>query len=248
MRRHFSLIRNVQNCYFYPGREWMAEYRELKGLTGELFELYLEAGYYRQGERFYIPVCTNCHECVSIRLPVQDFKPGKSQRRIWRQNQDLRVHVAKPTYTKAKLEMYQSYHAENWGWSTNDPEQLMRHMLRDWGGSWEFSYWEGDKLLGFGVVDETPTTANSAYFVYDCDKKRALGIFSLMYELEWCRQQGKEHLYLGPYVTLATCMDYKVMFRPFELRMRDGSWKRFESKEDADDYLSVDHLEPAAKP
>lgn len=233
VRRHYSMIRNVYNCYFYPGRDWVAEYRDLQGFTPEMFQLYLESGYYRQGERFYVPVCITCQECIAVRLPVEEYRASKSQRRIWRDNQDLRVVVAKPSFTEEKFRIYQQYHANTWGWSTEDPEQMERHLLRDWGESWEFSYYEGDRLLGFGIVDETPDSANSAYFVYDCDKKRGLGIFSLMWELEWCARRGKKFLYLGPYVALARCMDYKVSFRPFDFRLGDGSWQRFQDKDEA---------------
>ena len=213
----------------------MAEYRPISDVTADVYESYLETGYFRQGMCFYQPVCITCLECIAIRINVALCQPTKSQRRLWRSNSDLRVEVAKPTYSDEKFSLYQRYHAARWGWSTDEQERFMQHMLRDWGGAWEFSYWEGDRLLALGIVDETPAAANSRYFIYEVEgtRSRGLGIYSLMHELEWCRQRNKSHLYLGMYVARASSMDYKVSFRPFELRMREGVWRLYADKKEA---------------
>ncbi|CAN0227522.1 unnamed protein product, partial [Phaeothamnion confervicola] len=225
--KSFAFIRNLPGCYFYPAQNWTAEYRQVAELSAEEHERHMEAGYFRQGQSFYTTVCDTCQECIPIRIPVGAFRPHKSQRRILRDNADLRVEVRKPSFSLAKFQLFQKYQKERWNMPVQHPEELFHYMLTDWGGAWEFSYWEADRLLGFGILDEMPDSGNSRYFVYDCEKARGLGIFSLLQELEWCQQHGKTHLYLGMYVPSHPSMDYKASFRPFELRLRPDGWMRF---------------------
>jgi arginine-tRNA-protein transferase len=231
MNKNFSIIRNVENCFFYPGRTWTAEFRQILGMTGESFQSHLEAGYFSRGIEFYKPVCSRCQECVPIRLPVAHFRPSKSQRKLCRQNSDLQLRIGKPRYSDERLDVYARYHRSRWGWLSVDPEVLKphfcEHLVTDWGGAWEFSFWLHDRLLGFGIVDETPSAANSRYFVYEPElgKQRGLGIYSLLKEIEWCQQLGKSHHYLGMYVASSPSMNYKVDFRPFELRQSSGEWQ-----------------------
>jgi len=236
MNKNFSIIRNVENCFFYPGRMWMAEFRQIREMSGETFQSHLESGYFSRGMDFYKPICSTCQECIPVRLPVAEFRPSKSQRKLWRQNSNLEVRVAKPQYSEERLELYSHYHRDRWGWVSVEAEILrphfQEHLIIDWGGAWEISYWLEGQLLGFGLVDETPEGANSRYFVYDPElgKARGLGIYSLMREIEWCKQRNKEYLYLGMYVASSPSMSYKVDFRPFELRLPGGAWVRVEDR------------------
>ena len=232
MNKNFSIIRNVDNCFFYAGRTWTGEFRQILGMNAETFESHLEAGYFSRGIEFYKPVCQTCRECVPIRLPVADFRPSKSQRKLARQNADLELRIAKPRYSHERLELYARYHRSRWGWLSVDLDVLKphytEHLVADWGGAWEFSFWLNHKLLGFGIVDEANQAVNSRYFVYEPElgKQRGLGIYSLMCEIEWCQSQGKSHHYLGMYVETSPSMSYKVGFRPFELRLPSGEWTR----------------------
>lgn len=236
MNKNFSIIRNVENCFFYPGRTWIAEFRQIAGMSGASFQSHLESGYFSRGMDFYKPICSSCQECIPVRLPVAEFKASKSQRKLWRQNSDLQLRVDKPRFSDQRLDLYARYHRSRWGWVSVDLEILkphfQDHLIIDWGGAWELSYWMDGQLIGFGVLDETPDGANSRYFVYEPElgKARGLGIYSLMREIEWCQQNQKEFLYLGMYVATSPSMSYKVDFRPFELRLPGHGWVRVEDR------------------
>jgi len=238
MNKNYSIIRQVENCFFYPGRPWMGEFRKILGLSAEDFQAHLEAGYFSRGIEFYKPVCSNCQDCIPIRLPAAQFRPSKSQRKLHRLNSDLELRIAKPCYSDERLDLYARYHRKRWGWLSVELEILKphftEHLITDWGGALEFSFWLSGKLLGFGIVDETPEASNSRYFVYEPEagKKRGLGIYSLMRELEWCQAQGKAYHYLGMYVDSSSSMSYKVDFRPFELRQSKGNWILLQDRRD----------------
>ena len=199
----------------------------------ELFELHLESGYFVRGVDFYKPVCSTCRDCIPIRVAVPRFRPGKSQRQLLRKRSNLEIRIQKPLYSEEKLSIYSRYHQSRWGWTSSSLAALRphfeEHLLIDWGGSWEFSYWLEGQLLGYGIVDETPKACNSRYFVYDPElgARLGLGAYSLLRELQWAQERGKEHCYLGMYVPSSPRMAYKIDFRPFQLRLPGPHWQEF---------------------
>jgi len=231
-RRRFH-FRVLEDCFFYHQRPWRAEFVSRQGLSGELFQCHLESGYFVQGTELYKPVCARCRDCVPIRVPLNTFAPSKGQRKLLRRNQDLQFQIDTPQLSLEKLQLYMRYHEVRWGWLPSPPPLMMGHMrnhlFTNWGDALEFEYRLDGRLVAFGILDALPQAANSRYFVYDpdFDTGRAPGIWSLLQELEWCRQRGKDHLYLGMYVPGHHTMRYKLDFRPFELRL-DGEWRIFE--------------------
>ena len=79
-------------------------------------------------------------------------------------------------------------------------------------------YYLGEKLIGLGWVDRLPELLSSVYFVFDPDYvSRRLGIFSLLYEIEYARSLDIRWLYLGYWVKSSSKMKYKAEFKPAEL-------------------------------
>ena len=50
-------------------------------------------GFRRSGDFVYRPECHLCRQCLSCRVPVQEFQMNSSQRKAWRRNQDLRMSI-----------------------------------------------------------------------------------------------------------------------------------------------------------
>src|SRR5579863_7366448 len=96
-------------CPYLPGR--VAEDRALwaSSMHPALYEQFMDAGFRRSGRLIYQPICKGCRACVPIRVPVETFRPDKSQRRCRRRNGDLIVSCNPPTYTDEKLRIYQQY-------------------------------------------------------------------------------------------------------------------------------------------
>jgi arginyl-tRNA--protein-N-Asp/Glu arginylyltransferase len=67
---------------------------------------------------------------------------------------------------------------------------------------------------------------SAVYHFYDPDERdRSLGVFSVLMEIEFARQLGVPHYYLGYWVEGAETMHYKANYRPHELWL-DGQWRR----------------------
>lgn len=214
-------------CPYLPGRSWRSASLEVESLEPLEFQRLLEAGYRRSGTEFYLPWCRGCAECRPLRVPVERFQPGKTQRRTWRRNQDLEVTVAMPGATPERLDLYRRYLAGRFGRADAPGLREFDHFLgRHFEGTIELDYRLEGRLVGFGILDTTPDAASSVYFTYDPDlPERRLGTFSALYEIDWCRRTGRSHLYLGLWVRECRAMTYKSQYRPHEILVPGGGWQ-----------------------
>ena len=79
-------------------------------------------------------------------------------------------------------------------------------------------YYDQERLLAVGWIDILPKMLSSVYFIFDPDEAtRRLGIFSLLYEIEYASRLEKPWLYLGYWVEDSQKMSYKSDFQPAEL-------------------------------
>jgi arginyl-tRNA--protein-N-Asp/Glu arginylyltransferase len=58
-------------------------------------------------------------------------------------------------------------------------------------------------------------------------KSDSLGTYSILKQVEYCRDHDLQYLYLGYYVAESQHKQYKSRFKPNE-RLIAGQWKRFE--------------------
>jgi arginyl-tRNA--protein-N-Asp/Glu arginylyltransferase len=93
----------------------------------------------------------------------------------------------------------------------------------------EMRYYLEDHLVGVGIVDAGATALSSVYFFFDPAprwSKYSPGVYSILREIELCRETGRQHLYLGLYVEDCRHLAYKADYLPHE-QWLGGAWKRF---------------------
>ena len=79
-------------------------------------------------------------------------------------------------------------------------------------------------LVGVGWLDLLANSVSSVYFAFDpTHDRRSLGTFSIMKEIELCRELGLPHLHLGFWVENCQAMSYKNRFQPYQLLV-NGRW------------------------
>ncbi len=169
----------------------------------------LQAGFRRSGRAFYRPHCADCAECVSLRVDVARFVPGRDMRRALKKNRDVTVEVVPVDPTRSQepsphdesaFGLYQKFVEVRYPTPTSLPTPMgyQQSFLVHAGNTWEFRYHVGDRLLGAGFVDLTYEAASSVYFFFDPEEAwRSLGTYSVLREIDFCRQTGRPWLYLG---------------------------------------------------
>src|SRR5581483_10135414 len=97
------------DCAYLPGR--MATMRALltRRLPAETYRAFMDANFRRSGNIIYQPICAGCRECRSLRVLTHAFRMSKSQRRVWRKNQNVAVTVGKPEPSDEKFQLYLHY-------------------------------------------------------------------------------------------------------------------------------------------
>ncbi|MDQ3624845.1 MAG: arginyltransferase [Verrucomicrobiota bacterium] len=220
---HLHVAGHSEPCVYLQEREATTEYRFMTGVTPEELETLLEHGWRRFGTCYFRPVCRGCRECVSLRIPVSAFQPTKSQRRAFRKCGPLRVVTGTPVADEEHLALYRAWHEMREETRAWEPASA---TLEEYRGSFcvphpsarELAYYDGDTLVGVGLIDETPNAVSSAYFYYHPDYRRlSLGVASVLFELAWAKSRGRAWLYLGYRVLGCPSTSYKARFGPHEL-------------------------------
>lgn len=205
-------------------RDRGAQEEPMDGL--EVFERLLSTGFRRAGRLFYRPDCDACAECVSLRVDVDRFTPSGDQRRALRKNRDVAVEIALPSYNEEKRALYARFlHARYPDREGVTPEEYTGFMVASLGNTREMHYRVGGRLVGVGIVDLTRHAASSVYFFFDPDhSKRSLGTYSALREIDFCRQSGRQWLYMGFRITACQAMQYKARYRPHQLLDPHRGW------------------------
>jgi len=77
-------------CPYFPERIERRVVTELLGRDANtLHDVLTHAGFRRSHGIAYAPSCPDCDACVAVRIPVDDFRLSKSQRRILNRNDGL---------------------------------------------------------------------------------------------------------------------------------------------------------------
>ncbi|MCH7943406.1 MAG: arginyltransferase, partial [Proteobacteria bacterium] len=87
---HFFYGTLPQPCPYLPDRMESKVVTELAGDGArDLHEGLSRAGFRRSHGLAYKPACRGCDACIPVRVPVAEFSPSRSLKRVWRRNADL---------------------------------------------------------------------------------------------------------------------------------------------------------------
>jgi len=215
-------------CGYFGGRT--AQNLVIDPAAPDLPRIYAHAltrGYRRAGGHVYHPQCPKCSACVPARIPVAAFRPDRSQRRCLKRNEDLDLTIAPARYSPESFDLYRRYldmrHAEG-GMDNPDPQDFSRFLFTPWSPTWFFELRNGSgDLLAVAVTDITVSGLSAVYTFYEPQQaSRGLGTLSILRQIEFARERGVAHLYLGYWIEAHPKMDYKARFRPLELLGANG--------------------------
>jgi leucyl-tRNA---protein transferase len=215
-------------CSYLPDRAARSQVATPSHLidTGVYSEL-VRLGFRRSGAFTYRPYCDRCRACVPVRVPVAEFEPSRTQRRTLRDNGDLRVVRRELRYDSEHYELYLRYQRARHpggGMDHDSREQYQHFLLHSNVATDLFEFRRDNQLRMVSLVDQLEDGLSSVYTFYDAEEQRAsYGTFSVLWQIERCRQVGLRHLYLGYWIEQSPKMAYKASFRPAE-GLVGGEW------------------------
>lgn len=189
----------------------------------------LDKGDRRAGQLLYRPTCPTCNACQAIRIPVDEFRPSRSQSRCWAKNQDLEVSVGSATFSEDRLHLYNRHKIERGlGTAVMDREHYEGWFLRTNTVTLELSLRYNQRLIGLTILDVGKTSTSAVYGFFDPDlHHRSLGVFMVLASLAWAKQHGMKYHYLGLYIAQNAHVSYKANYLPHERRI-ENQWHRFD--------------------
>jgi arginine-tRNA-protein transferase len=221
MQRIQLFLSTEHPCGYLPARESRNAYVDPSyPLSPARYGTLIEQGFRRSGDHVYRPHCALCKKCLAARVPVEDFRAHRSQKRCLMRNRDLNWHVA-TTLTDEHYALFQRYigarHAGE-GMDGDSPESFHTFLECSWG---ETQFWEfrlATKLICVAVVDVLPQGLSAVYTFFDPGfDERSLGTHAVLRQIEQARRLKLPYVYLGYWVEGSKKMDYKRRFQPLEV-------------------------------
>lgn len=188
-------------------------------LSERAMELFLAAGYRRNGNCLYNMACHDCSECIPIRLHPAEFSANRNQKRTFKKNHDIEkillpLQPARADYALCEKFLRARYPREN-----NTAVGYYRDFfLNTIVNSAQLQYRIDDRLIGTAIIDIGYNWLNAVYFYFDPEEsRRSLGTFNILCLIDLCREWEIEFLYLGYYIRSVPAMSYKANFHPHYL-------------------------------
>lgn len=190
-------------------------------------------GFRRSGSNVYRPHCSDCGLCIPVRVPVDEFKANRSQRRNKTLNKDLVVNVKDAVFNDEHYKLYRRYmqgrHAGG-GMDNDEPDSYESLIKADWSTSKLLEFRLENKLMMVAVIDIFDDGVSAVYTYFDPEfSSRGLGVFGVLSEIEYVKSLHFDWLYLGYWNPKTNKMSYKVNYQPMEFF--DGqNWQWLDKK------------------
>lgn len=194
------------------------------------YEALIDQGFRRSGEIIYRPHCRNCRQCIPLRIPVNEFRPRRIQRRIWTSQQALYQVIEQPArFDPAHFDLFKRYilsrHPDG-EMSTTTAEGYEQFIASNWSRSTSFAFYQEEQLIAVAVTDILRQGLSAVYTFFEPELSRqSLGVFCLLWQIEECKKRQLPWLYLGYWVPDCRKMAYKNQYFPHEVLI-DGTWTR----------------------
>jgi leucyl-tRNA---protein transferase len=240
-------------CPYLRGQEERKVFTHLVGeRAAELNDLLTHGGFRRSQSIAYRPACEACRACISVRVVVEDFRPTRSMRRVWKRNHDLIGEMRVGVPTSEQYAIFRSYlddrHRDggmadmtllDYAMMVEDSHvetRIVEYRRRGSSASPPSPASRGGlgggrragPLLAVALTDLLGDGLSMVYSFFESDhSSRSLGTYMILDHIVRARRMRLPYVYLGYWVQGSHKMDYKGRFLPQERLTAEG-WRRVE--------------------
>lgn len=173
-------------------------------MTTELYDMLLDLGFRRSGGQVYRPHCSSCHKCMSVRIPVAEYRANRNQRRTLAKHTNTTVIEQAPAFNQKHLDLYNKYLSNRHNDSdmgNASPESYLGFLASDWCNTRFFEFHREQRLFAVAVADVLPTGLSAVYTFFDPEfETYSPGQYAILWLCEHTQRLSKPWLYLGYWV------------------------------------------------
>lgn len=240
-----SQITPLHQCNYLPDRAARLEFIELQEpqmMPTAIFSQFSRLGFRRSGNHLYRPVCVHCQRCMATRLPVDEFVPNRTQRRLAHRLASFSIRTTDcRDANEQHFNLYARYICARHSDGDMYPPSLasfQRFLQFSFTESFFMEFWDGENLVMVAVCDKLNDGISAVYTFFDPDMPQlSLGTLGILAQIEYVKRLNLAYVYLGFWIPDSNKMRYKANFQPIEVLI-DGQWLYFEGK------LSKERVEP----
>jgi len=231
-RRHLPLYLSAPHaCSYLADRQSSTLFSDPEHpLDMATYSQLLRYGFRRSGGMVYAPRCEHCSQCISVRIPVEEFEPRRVHRRILRLNRTIQIRERAAEFVPEHYALYRRYTAvrhEDGDMANASPAEYMGFLYTEWCETRFLEFALDDRLVAVAVTDYTEDGLSAVYTFFEPELlDNSLGTFAILSQIDRARTLGLPYLYLGYWIRDSRKMAYKAGFRPLEL-WYEGRWQRF---------------------
>ena len=223
-----------QNCPYLEGREMQTVLADpAASLGAPRYGHLLAEGFRRSGRFVYRHHCPACSACVPVRVPVDQFRPDRSQRRCLHRNSDLQLQITAVPDIDEHMALFRRYllaRHPGGGMDALTPDDYADMLSDRHSDVFLIECRLGGDLLCVAVTDATPDGLSAMYTFFDPDHgRRSLGSYAILLQIGETLRRGLPHLYLGYWIPDSPKMAYKTRFQPCE-GLAGGAWRPLVNK------------------
>jgi leucyl-tRNA---protein transferase len=230
-------------CPYLPGQTERKVFTHLVGRRArDLNDVLTQGGFRRSQTIAYRPACEGCRACISVRVPVDEFRPSRNMKKVLRANADILGEMRANKPSSEQYSLFRGYlDARHGAGGMADMTVLDFAMMvedshvettvveyRRHGPDSAITGRGQGPLVAVSISDVLGDGLSMVYSFFEPDEEhRSLGTLMILDHIERARALGLKYLYLGYWVKGSQKMDYKGRFTPQE-RLYPEGWIRVE--------------------
>jgi len=228
-------VTTAYSCGYFPNKlaqSLIASPQHL--IDAHIYSGLIQQGFRRSGKFAYKPHCETCQECVPVRVVLAEFTPSRSQKRAFKQHQNLTTTILPIDFHEDHYKLYAAYqtarhtnteYVKEEKTEQDEAEQYKNFLCQTNVESVMVEFRENGQLKMVSVIDIVLDGLSAVYTFYETsDSSSSFGTYNILWQIELAKTLNFPYLYLGYWIRDSQKMAYKQNFKPLEMLI-DSEWE-----------------------